>query len=94
MWVGRLTVFEQNNECKLDQAHFCKGYDEVLMVRVWRTVHDVHTSSFPHFGEDKGSNLTRGVALTAGLNPCITIGVLDNLVWNHLQHSMQLKHCA
>ena len=44
------------------------------------------TCSFPHLGQHKSTNLTRGVALAASLNPCITIGVLDDLVGNHLQN--------
>lgn len=43
-----------------------------------------HTCSLSHLCQHKCSNLTWGVALTAGLNPCITIGVLDDLVRDHL----------
>lgn len=85
---------EQSNAWKQDQIRLCKDCDEVPVVTGWRTVCDVCTCSFPHLGEDKGSNLTRGVALTAGLNPCITIGVLDDLEWDHLQHSMQVTQCV
>lgn len=43
------------------------------------------TCSFPHLGKDKGANLAWGVALSASLNPGITVGVLDDLVRDHLQ---------
>lgn len=42
------------------------------------------TCCLPHLSKHKSSNLAWGVALAASLNPCIAIGVLDDLEWNHL----------
>lgn len=40
---------------------------------------EVTLSGFFHLADDESTDLRRRVLLTAGLEPCVTVGVLDNL---------------
>lgn len=52
---------------------------------------EVVLSGLPHLAENETTNLRRGVFLATSLNPGITVGVLNNLVRNLVDITLDLR---